>query len=65
MIEAMKPVSNVIQTNEKYFSLFAVFREVREYFTICISHSTTKAATNAKDTIELRGTASHSALPLK
>jgi len=59
VIEAVKPVSNVIQTNEKYFSLFAVFREVCEYLTICVSHSMTKAATNAKDTIELRGTASH------
>jgi hypothetical protein len=59
--EAVKPVSDVIQRNEKYFSLFAVFREVRGYFTLCVSHSTTKAATNAKDTIELRGTA----LPFK
>jgi len=61
--EAVKPVSKVIQKNEKYFSLVAVFREVCVYFTICVSCSTTKAATNARDAIELRGTASHSALP--
>lgn len=65
MNEAVKPVSNVIRRNEKYFSLFAVFHEVSGYFTLCVSQSTTKAATNAKDTIVLCGTASHSALPFK
>ena len=59
----VKPVSKVIQKNEKYFSLVAVFREVCVHFTICVSRSTTEAATDARDTIELRGTASHSALP--
>lgn len=57
MTEAVKTLSNVIQRNEKYFSLLAVFREVRGYFTLCVSHSTTKAETNGKDTIELRGAA--------
>jgi len=53
MTEAVKPVSNVIQRNEKYFSLFAVFGEVRRYLALCVSHSTTKPETNAKDTIGL------------
>jgi hypothetical protein len=63
--EAVEPVSNITQRNGKYFSLCAVFRVARGYFTLCVAHSTTKVVTNAKDTFEQRGTALHSALPFK